>query len=119
MPQMAQKAYLTHSGLQHCLLFYLLFFYASTSTKSLPNALRLAALLTVQLVIYFMSQLAQNSYLTHSGLQPEIVSGLGINPAVQRQMAFPLPVTEHSAPGPHGEGSHGSGFGTHRWLWHT
>jgi len=115
MPQLAQTVYLTHFGLQHCLLCSTCYlYYASTGTKSLPNGLRLAALLTILLFLYFMPQLAEKAYLTHSGLQPEIVSGLGINPAVQRQMAFPLPVTEHSAPGPHGEGSHGSGFGTHR-----
>jgi hypothetical protein len=114
MSQQALKAHLTQPArsIVYCSTCYL--FYASTTTKSLPSALRLATLYTVQLVIYFMPLLAQKVYLTHSGLQPEIVSGFGMSPAVQRQMAFPLPVTEHSAPGPHGEGSHGSGFGTHR-----
>jgi hypothetical protein len=54
----------------NCLLFFSLLFYVSTRTKGLPNALRLATLLTVLLVIYFMPQLAQKEvYLTHSGLQ--------------------------------------------------
>jgi hypothetical protein len=44
MSQLAEKAYLTHSGLQHCILFYLLFIlYLNWHTKGLPNALRLAA----------------------------------------------------------------------------
>jgi hypothetical protein len=58
MPQLAQKTYLTHSGLQHCLLFYFILFYAS----SYPNALQLAALHTVLLVSYFIPQLGQKAY---------------------------------------------------------
>jgi hypothetical protein len=50
-------------SIAYCSTWYL--FYASTGTT---YALRLAALLTVLLVIY-LPQLAQKPYLTHSGLQ--------------------------------------------------
>jgi len=59
----------------------------------------------------------QSGSMTHSGLHPEMVSGFGIRPGWHLQIALPVLVTEHSAPGPHGFGSHGSGFTTHLWLW--
>lgn len=46
-----------------------------------------------------------------------MVSGLGMSPGWQRQIALPDDVTEHSAPGPQGDGSHGSGLTTHRPVW--
>ena len=51
--------------------------------------------------------------LTHSGLHPVIVSGFGISPGEQWQIAFPFPVIVHSAPGPQGLGLQGSGLSTH------
>ena len=48
-----------------------------------------------------------------------MVSGLGIRPGWHLQMALPVLVTEHSAPGPQGLGSQGSGFSTHLCPWHT
>ncbi len=35
------------------------------------------------------------------------------------QMGFPRLLTMHVAPGPHGDGLHGSGFSMHRWFWQT
>ena len=60
-----------------------------------------------------MNPLLQSGSMTHSGLQPVMVSGLGMRPGWHLQIALPEPVTEHSAPGPQGEGSQGSGLGTH------
>ena len=40
----------------------------------------------------------QSGSTTHSGLQPEMVSGLGMRPGWHLQMAFPVLVTEQSAP---------------------
>ena len=37
-----------------------------------------------------------------------MVSGLGMSPGWHLQMALPVLVTEHSAPGPQGEGWQGS-----------
>jgi len=50
----------------------------------------------------------QSSSLEHCGPHPVIVSGLGKNPALQRQMATPSELTLHSVLGPHGYGVQGS-----------
>lgn len=57
----------------------------------------------------------QSGSLTHSGPHPVIVSGFGTNPGLHLQIEFPLKVTVQVAPGPQGEGTHGSGFSTHFW----
>lgn len=50
----------------------------------------------------------QSSSLVHCGPHPVMVSGLGKNPALQRQMATPSELTLHSVLGPQGYGVHGS-----------
>ena len=65
----------------------------------------------------------QSGSLTHSGLQPVMVSGLGIKPGSHLQigLAYLLPClgAEHLAPGPQGEGLQGSGSSTHLWFKQT
>ena len=46
----------------------------------------------------------QSGSLTHSGAHPVIVSGLGIIPGTQLQMALPSPLTVQMVLGPQGEG---------------
>ena len=45
--------------------------------------------------------------VTHSGPQPVMVSGLGIKPGSQLQIAFPTLLTVQMVPGPQGEGTQG------------
>jgi len=75
--------------------------------------------LTTQRWSWQMYPLWQSGSLTHSGLQPEMVSGLGMRPGSHLQMALPEPVTEQTAPGPQGDGKQGSGFSTHLWSLQT
>ena len=49
----------------------------------------------------------QSGSRTHSGLQPVIVSGLGIKPAWHRQIGLPAGLGVQVVPGPHGEGLQG------------
>ena len=43
----------------------------------------------------------------YSGPHPVMVSGLGIRPNSQLQIAFPWRLVVHTVPGPHGLGRHG------------
>lgn len=56
-----------------------------------------------------MRPILQSGSVTHSGLQPVIVSGFGLKPGTQRQTGLPSLLTEQVVPGPQGEGEHGSG----------
>ena len=49
----------------------------------------------------------QSGSLTHSGPHPVMVSGLGINPGLHRQIGFPLGEGVQVVPGPQGEGAQG------------
>ena len=57
--------------------------------------------------------------MTHSGPQPVIVSGFGIRPGSQVQMALPAGFTLHLAPGPQGLGWQGSGLAAHLFALQT
>ena len=51
--------------------------------------------------------LEQSGSLVHSGPHPVMVSGLGIRPGSQLQMALPTLLTVQMAPGPQGVGTQG------------
>jgi len=53
------------------------------------------------------SPVLQSGSLTHSGPHPVIVSGLGIIPGTQLQMALPTPLTVQMVLGPQGDGWQG------------
>ena len=53
------------------------------------------------------SPVLQSGSLTHSGPHPVIVSGLGISPGRQLQMALPAALMVQVVPWPQGVGTHG------------
>ena len=58
-------------------------------------------------VRYNMYVYLQSGSRVHSGPHPVMVSGLGISPGWQLQIAFPIELTVQVVPGPHGDGWQG------------